>query len=537
MSAVDLVTTAIGTANLCLQHGQKLMKAYQDFKSADKQVNEKILHVQSIWARTEIQIEFVKQVAGALNREHCRIHLQIFDILMSKLSRAATKIEAVIKENYGVKKWKFPFVRDAIDEAILDLDQWQRIFDPTWYLILLIGDELIDKNLSITPSISQVSTIDSSQTEILSGDSPLVPAQRFRGSLGVEREKESRPKISINLSESGLDWDNAARVKYSSTYLIPRAASKKKFAVDTIICDQTLDITSARADAECLAKKLAQLDRRTAGLLNCFGFIKRKDAEGRKLASLHLVFSLPAEALEPKSLRHHFLHSKDFSLTTILNVARQLVSAVSYVHTCGWVHKNIRPDTILVFPQQKAADACALGPAYLLGFNSFRSVNFRTMRAGDDEWDRNLYRYPSRQGLLAQEDYIMQHDVYSLGVCLLELGLWESFVCCESDTGDQRGEKKRPSASLGLELDSFQSQEEGSVLSAKIKTRLVDLARTKLPSRMGDKYTSVVVTCLTCLDPGNKDFGDDEDMRDDDGILVGVRFIEKVLLKLEEIAL
>lgn len=122
------------------------MKAYQDFKSADEQVNEKILHVQSIWARTEIQIEFVKQVAGALKREHCRIHLQVFDILMSKLSRAATKIEAVIKENYGVKRWKYPFVRDAIDEAISDLDQWQRIFDPTWYLILLIGTKPLTRN-------------------------------------------------------------------------------------------------------------------------------------------------------------------------------------------------------------------------------------------------------------------------------------------------------------------------------------------------------------------------------------------------------
>lgn len=527
----------MGRADKNARHGQKLMKAYQDFKSADEKINEKILQVQSIWARTEIQIEFMKQVAGALKREHCRIHLQVFDILMSKLSKAATKIEAVIKEDYSIKRWKFPFVRDAIEEAISDLDQWQRIFDPTWYLILLIGDEVIDNKLSIPPSISPINTIDSSQTEKLNGDSPLVPAQRFRGSLGVEREKESRSKISINLSETGLDWDNAARVKYSTIHLIPRAASKKKFAVDTIICDGTLDITRARADAESLAKKLAQLDRRTSGLLNCFGFIKRKDPEGRKLASLHLVFSLPAETSEPKSLRHHFLHSKDFSLTVILNVARQLVSAVSYVHTCGWVHKNIRPETILVFPEQKAADPCSLGSAYLLGFDSFRSVNFRTMRTGDDEWDRNLYRHPSRQGLLAQEDYIMQHDVYSLGVCLLELGLWESFVCCESDIGDQTGEKKRPSASLGLGLDSFQFQDEGSTLSAKIKTRLVDVARTKLPSRMGDKYTSVVVTCLTCLDPGNEDFGDDEEMRDEDGILVGVRFIEKVLLKLEEIAL
>jgi hypothetical protein len=38
----------------------------------------------------------------------------------------------------------------------------------------------------------------------------------------------------------------------------------------------------------------------------------------------------------------------------------------------------------------------------------------------------------------------------------------------------------------------------------------------------------VVVSCLTCLDKGNKDFGDESEFLDTDGILVGVRYVEKV---------
>ncbi|UKZ46567.1 hypothetical protein TrVGV298_000772 [Trichoderma virens] len=466
--------------------------------------------------------------------------MEVFEILKSKLSRAITKIEPVLKEgaNFGIKKWRYPFLRDAIDEAISDLDQWQRIFDPTWYLIFLIGDEVIDKKLSTTSPLPLTTSNESLQTETVYKNSPLVPAQRFRSSLGVGREKDGHPKIPINLSDNGLDWGQAVQIKYTNIRLIPRTASNKtRFAVDTIICDQTLDVTRARADGESLAKKLSQLNHRASGLLRCFGFIKRKDPESRKLVSLHLAFSLWTEDSNPMCLRHHLLYSTGISLTTILNMARQLVSAVSYIHTCGWVHKNIRPETILILPEDNATNPNDLGPAYLLGFNSFRSVNFRTMRTGDEEWDRNLYRHPSRQGLSAQEDYIMQHDVYSLGVCLLELGLWESFVSYDRDVGDAKHENKQPSASLGLGLDNLQFQAEGSAVSSKIKNHLVNLARLKLPSRMGDKYTSVVVTCLTCLDQGNEDFGDDEEMRDDDGILVGVRFIEKVLLKVNEIAL
>lgn len=68
-----------------------------------------------------------------------------------------------------------------------------------------------------------------------------------------------------------------------------------------------------------------------------------------------------------------------------------------------------------------------------------------------------------------------------------------------------------------------------------LKDYLVDLARARLPQLMGDKYTEVVVTCLPCLDEGNDGFGDESEMLDEDGILVGVRFIEAILLRLNEI--
>lgn len=73
--------------------------------------------------------------------------------------------------------------------------------------------------------------------------------------------------------------------------------------------------------------------------------------------------------------------------------------------------------------------------------------------------------------------------------------------------------------------------------SQRIKDQLVGLAQAKLPARMGDRHTAVVETCLTCLDQGNEDFGDEQEMCDKDGILIGVRFIEKVVLKLDETSL
>lgn len=136
-------------------------------------------------------------------------------------------------------------------------------------------------------------------------------------------------------------------------------------------------------------------------------------------------------------------------------------------------------------------------------------------------WEKCLYQHSSGTGEITAEDYIMQHDIYSLGVCLLELGLWESFVMYDDKEShlpnDGRSANATRTSALGTDLHP-----------SDFKNRLLSLARGELKSRMGSRYSEVVVTCLTCLDPGNADFGDEIEFQDEDGIQVGVRYIEKV---------
>jgi hypothetical protein len=55
------------------------------------------------------------------------------------------------------------------------------------------------------------------------------------------------------------------------------------------------------------------------------------------------------------------------------------------------------------------------------------------------------------------------------------------------------------------------------------------MTRELLLRRMGTRYAEIVETCLTCLDDDNIDFGNEREFVDADSILVGVRYIEKVL--------
>ncbi|PPJ54324.1 hypothetical protein CBER1_06137 [Cercospora berteroae] len=188
-----------------------------------------------------------------------------------------------------------------------------------------------------------------------------------------------------------------------------------------------------------------------------------------------------------------------------------------------FVHKNVRPDNLLGFGDAK------LGSFFLVGFEQIRSADGMTSFRGDADWEKNLYRHPERQGLNPGERYCMQHDIYSLGVCLLEIGLWASFVLYPE------GEKKPyPNTNLlGLSIQALQKKTPNG-----IKRLLVELATRELPGRLGELYRDVVINCLTCLDEDNMDFGEEGEFDDDaDGVAVGVRYIEKVLSKLDSITM
>ncbi|KAJ5715233.1 uncharacterized protein N7483_012414 [Penicillium malachiteum] len=124
-----------------------------------------------------------------------------------------------------------------------------------------------------------------------------------------------------------------------------------------------------------------------------------------------------------QSLRELLLNQDiHISLSQKIRIARELVKAVNYVHTFDFVHKNIRPESVLCFEDTSRSHA------FLVGFDAFRAASSDTMMGGDMSWDRNVYRHPSSQGRDPTERYCMQHDIYSLGICLLEIGLWESFL-------------------------------------------------------------------------------------------------------------
>ncbi|KAK3631483.1 hypothetical protein LTR56_016847 [Elasticomyces elasticus] len=494
LAAAASVVTIVSTV---LKHGNTVVELYLSLKDARSEVDERITQVRSHWQRTRVQIEFIERTWTTLRPEHQTNQTEILTLLNSKLKYAERKVQGLVKKKQKstddrpkVKRWKYVFLKSYLDNVINDLAKWQTLYDPSWYLIMTVASPMIDAELG-KPGLSRSPE----------GTAVLDSAKGVREAAALK----STPDSEKNVFLPAVERADLARIRYSSTLVMRRPTSS------SAIHHRSCTLSNGRL------YWLRSSRHPAAGIK-----VKTSGSKDFWLTSFHVVFKAPSSG-DPHTLREHLTNRTDHTLTERMTVAKRLATSVSYVHTLGFVHKNIRPENILGF----SSDDVKLGAFYLIGFEQIRSADGKTYMRGDDELEKNLYRHPERQGPHPEEAYVMQHDIYSLGACLLEIGLWDTFVKYNPKTDIVEA----PGLALELSLEELRRKRPNA-----IKDHLVALAKRKLPQLMGEIYTEVVISCLTCLDEDSLDYGDEEDAGEKaDDVLVGVRFIEQVLMKLNEI--
>jgi hypothetical protein len=112
------------------------------------------------------------------------------------------------------------------------------------------------------------------------------------------------------------------------------------------------------------------------------------------------------------------------SLNTRVDLASILVSSVLYLHAVGWIHKDIRSDNVLFMREPDGA--FRLDKPMLAGFEFSRPALNNEEKTGRHTYrpSQALYKHPD---LLASdtERSKKSHDVYSLGIVLAEIAMWE----------------------------------------------------------------------------------------------------------------
>jgi hypothetical protein len=118
------------------------------------------------------------------------------------------------------------------------------------------------------------------------------------------------------------------------------------------------------------------------------------------------------------------------SLNRRISLARSVVSALMYLHSVNWLHKGLRSDSILItLPQQTeilTSRIADLSTPILSGFDFSRpDLPEEVTLQSPSKIEYDLYRHPSLLQLDSKIRAQKSHDIYSLGIILLELAHWK----------------------------------------------------------------------------------------------------------------
>ena len=185
--------------------------------------------------------------------------------------------------------------------------------------------------------------------------------------------------------------------------------------------------------------------------------------------SLHNLFSKCRDA------NSHSGSPKRPSLGNRFGLAHALALALSKFQSIGWVHESIRSENIFFFNHTSTPIQIRYCEPWLFGYGNSRPDTSLSIDMYDENPIRNLYRHPDRWGLLPVASFRKVHDIYSLGVVLLEIAFW------------------KPVADLVRTV----SRNKGAV-AEDVHRELLLLARHEdVADSMGEKFATIIVTCLT----------------------------------------
>ncbi|PLN84457.1 HET-s/LopB domain protein [Aspergillus taichungensis] len=515
---LSLVLSLAGTLDVCIRTGKKLVHLCQQIRSLGSDIEEMALIIEGVWNKMEIQVGLIKEfwnsslLQPSLQKHYADAILRLIKKLQGAVSSLETSNEKRLSSSSVLAKVKAVYLMHVLKKIVADLETWQRRFDPSWYLITLLSAPAIDERLQQQRSSPSASRL-----------------LRIRESIHHNSNCGANVDDSIFQSFEGLSGQRD-RIQGTNTYTSYYRG--QKVLLDRTDYGPRAKPETIKGHVRDMARMLGYVDADSFGLLKCLGAIEihPQDSTGApRSIQYEYVLQISEGLSEPRTLRDVLLTQPTLSLTKRLKLAKQLARSVMFVHTMGFVHKNIRPETVVIFEGHDAG----IGPSFLVGFECIRYELGQTDLMGDLEWQKNLYRHPHRQGLWTEEAYTMQHDIYSLGVCLLEIALWHSFVICEPD-------KIEPHPWSGLKIQSLIAARNQRQDAMAIKEELVTMTQGGIQSLVGDQYTQIVLACLCCLDP-NSEHNIFKKSRDDatieSGVRVGVRYIEKILSKIEELSI
>lgn len=264
--------------------------------------------------------------------------------------------------------------------------------------------------------------------------------------------------------------------------------------------DEEQDVQEGDAEVLSRVEELAALLRsdkpKELCVPPCLGFFNTNKAHNSQ-GHFGFVFTKPSEIPRDSrlvSIRHSMNTFDEPALNDRVTLAYKTANCILYLHSVNWLHKSLRSENIVCFVNQHSP--LVLTAPYLLGFEYSRPA-----RSGErtdptppvPAWE--IYCHPDIQQDRPYPPYYRKtFDIYSLGLVLIEIALWEPIEIVMKVT------------------DLTNSPEDAWAIQKRLLAADSPVMKN-VRSRVGNKFHDAIMTCIK----GRDAFGISSDDREVDG--------------------
>jgi len=204
----------------------------------------------------------------------------------------------------------------------------------------------------------------------------------------------------------------------------------------------------------------------------CVGYLE--DHNDRRYGFVYEKPPAVSPSTPPVSLLELLTAGRRPSLTRRIALANALARCLMYLHSVNWLHKGFRSSNIVFFPESDHEPD--YGVPILAGFDYARPDSVGELTEAPPSYsEHDIYRHSSTLGV-NRERYSKSHDIYSLGVVLIEVAFWQQIHTF-------------------LELPVSQRPSDKTIRAAR-RTLRSDNTFKELEGLVGETYKGVVERCI-----------------------------------------
>lgn len=206
----------------------------------------------------------------------------------------------------------------------------------------------------------------------------------------------------------------------------------------------------------------------------CVGYVEDHDNRCRRYGFVYEKPPSVSPSTPPMSLLELFTTERRPSLTRRIALANALARCLMYLHSVNWLHKSFRSSNIVLF--HKSDRDLDYGAPILAGFDYARPDSVGELTEAPSVFSGyDIYRHPATLGV-NRERYSKSHDIYSLGIVLIEVAFWQPIHTF-------------------LELSVSQRPSDKTVRTAR-RTLGSDNTFKELEGLVGETYKGAVERCI-----------------------------------------